>query len=232
MIQSKENEQIKYLNKLKLKKYRDLENKFLVFGDHLILEAKNTNSIVDIYTSNPNKGGTLVSKEIMKELNFTLTPYDILAVCHKVDLDINSNKVLVLEDVQDPDNVGVLLRSALAFGFDKVLLSNKSADVYNDKTIRASKGAFFYLDIKRVVLLEEVIKYKNDGYHVYITDVDGSSDLLLSNKALLVLGNEGQGISDEMAAISNSSLSIKTNTVESLNVNVAGSILMYEWSKI
>lgn len=232
MIISKDNETIKYLKKLKQKKYRDAENKFLVFGDHLVSEALNNGKVLNIYTSNENKEGILITDNIMKELNFTETPYDILAVCEKVDKDFKSDKILVLEDVQDPDNVGALLRSASAFGFSTVLLSNKCADCYNEKTIRASKGAIFHLDIKRVDVYKKINELKELGYVVYTTDVRGTNKGKLLDNCVLVLGNEGQGVSDQMQSLADYKLTIKTKNVESLNVAIAGSILMYEWSKI
>lgn len=232
MIISKDNEKIKYINKLKQKKHRDKENKFLVFGDDLILEAKKHDVIIEVYTSNPNKGGTLVSKELMKQLNYTVTPFDTLAICHKLLEKEPSSLILLLEDVQDPDNVGALLRSASAFNFTTVILSNKSADLYNDKTVRASKGALFDLNIIRTDVISKAEELKSLGYKLYITDVNGSESPKLAAKSVLVLGNEGSGVSTQMKELADESLTIKTSNVESLNVNVAGSILMYEWSKL
>lgn len=232
MITSKENEKIKYLRKLKTKKYRDLENRFLVFGNHLIEEAYKHGEIEEIFTSNPNYEGTLISNELMKELNFTQSPYDILAVCKKANKNINSNKILMLEDVQDPNNLGALLRSASAFGFKHIIISNHSADVYNDKTIRASQGAIFHLKIERTNLIDKIKEYQKLGYKVYATDVNGSNQPQLSNKAILILGNEGRGISESILNLANETITIKTQTVESLNVVIAGSILMYEWSRL
>lgn len=233
MIISKDNEKIKLLNKLKLKKHRDKENKFIIFGEDLILEAKNHGNIIEIFTSNPNKGGTLISKELMKTLNFTETPFDTLAIVDKLNKEELSNNILILEDVQDPSNVGALIRSAAAFGFETVILSNKSADIYNDKTIRASKGSIFHINIIRTDIYEIIKSLKSEDYFVYVTDLEGTSDFTnLQKKCVLILGNEGQGISEEAISLANETLTIKTKNVESLNVNVAGAILMYEWSKL
>lgn len=233
MILSKDNSRIKLLQKLKLKKYRDSESLFLVFGDHLITEAKKHGVVLEVYTSNPSKGGTLISKDIMSNLNYTETPFDTLAVCKKLEEKELTSLILVLEDVQDPDNVGALLRSASAFGFETVILSNKCADIYNDKTIRASKGALFHLNIIRSKdIIDTVSNLGNEGYSIYTTDLNASKSLELKEKSILVLGNEGQGISVEMSKLANYNLVINTKNVESLNVSVAGAILMYEWSKL
>lgn len=214
-----------------MKKYRDLHEEFIVFGDHLITEAIKSNSVAELYTSNPNKEGILISEQLMKELNETVTAFDQLALVKKTRKTIESDKILVLEDVQDPDNVGALLRSALAFGFNKVILSNKSADIYNDKTIRSSQGALFHLDIERTDVIGALKDLKNKDYKVITTMLNGSSEFPKANKIALVMGNEGSGISSEVELLSDFKLTIKTSGVESLNVLVAGSILMYEGSK-
>ncbi|MDY0277505.1 MAG: RNA methyltransferase [Acholeplasma sp.] len=232
MITSSENEKIKLLKKLKLKKYRDQENRFLVFGEHLIEEANKYNCIEEVFTSNENKEGTLISPILMKTINFTETPYDRVALCKKVINNIKSDKILVLEDVQDPDNVGALLRSASAFGFMHIILSDRCADIYNEKTIRASKGALFHLNIERSRnIINEVTKLQHLNYKVYSTGVKGTKEYNVDRKIVLVLGNEGSGVSKELMTISDYEVVIKTKNVESLNVAIAGSILMYEWSK-
>lgn len=231
MIKSKDSKTIKHLKKLKMKKYRDLHNEFIVFGDHLISEALKHNVIIDIYTSNIDKEGILISEQLMKDLNDTVTPFDQLALVKKNNITKSSNKVLVLEDVQDPSNVGALLRSALAFGFNKVIVSNKSADIYNDKTIRSSQGAIFSLDIERTDVIGALKDLKTKGYKVITTMLNGSNEFPKASKIALVMGNEGSGISNEVELLSDYKLTIKTEGVESLNVLVAGSILMYEGSK-
>lgn len=231
LIESKQNPQIKHLNKLNQKKYRDEYNEFLVYGEKLVSLAKEKGIVKEVYTSNPNKGGILITKKLMGELSVTKTDYDILAICEKKNHPIDSNKILVLEDIQDPTNVGALLRSALAFNFKHVILSNKCADIYNDKTIRASGGALFSLFVERNDIYQKINKYKKEGYKVYGADAHKSGTKIdKSTKSILVLGNEGMGLSNEIKPLIDSFINIPTNEVESLNVSVAGSILMYEWS--
>lgn len=231
MIESTSNEKYKHLKKLiEQKKYRDENDEFVVFGEHLIEEAKKHSKISAIYTTNNEKSGVLISKNLMKELSQTVTPFERLAVVKKVNKDIESDKVLVLEDVQDPNNVGALLRSAAAFGFKKVLVSSKTADIYNDKVIRASQGSIFHLDIKRCDIYKEILNLKNKGFNVVVADIDANSEIELFDKIVLILGNEGNGITETAKSLADSIVTIKTEIVESLNVSVAGSILMYEWS--
>lgn len=231
MIKSKDNEKYKSLKKLKQKKYRDRSNLFLVFGDHLIDEAKKHGTIIEIFTTNEDKEGTLIDFELMKELSFTETIFESLALCEKKDKEFNNTNVLILEDVQDPDNVGALIRSASAFNFMHVIVSNNSADVYNDKTIRASQGAIFHVKIERTNIYDKVLELKEKGYYIYATDVSGTNGLKNKEKIGLVLGNEGSGVSSEIRKIADESLTIKTSNVESLNVSIAGAILMYEVGK-
>lgn len=230
MITSKENQQIKYINKLKQKKYRDLENKFLIFGDHLIESAIKANLSLDIYTSNPDKKGTLISANLMRYLSFVDSPQDTLAIVSKLTSKPYSNKILILEDVQDPDNVGALIRSAVGFGFTTIISSLKSADFYNEKTIRASQGALFFANLIRTNVIKEIETLKAKNYHIIATSPHTQSDIKnqsQQDKIVLVLGNEGSGISKKVADLSDALVKINTQTIESLNVSVAGAICMY-----
>lgn len=230
MITSKENSKVKHLKKLSNKKYRDETGEFLIFGEHLIEEAEKHSKIKELYTTNNEKKGLLITKSIMSHISPLKSITERVAIVDKLNIKFESNKVLILEDVQNPNNVGALLRSASAFGFKKVILSNRCADIYNEKTISASKGAIFHLDITRTDIYEEIKKLKKDGYHVIATSLTAKGSPSYENKIALVLGNEGQGISDKARNLADSFQMIKTETVESLNVVVAGSILMYEWS--
>lgn len=232
MITSRQNNQFKYWMRLKQNKYRNEEQEFLVYGPHLVEEALKAGVVKEIITSNQFTEGTLIAEELMRELSVTETPYDIAALCIIVEERKESSKILILEDVQDPDNVGALIRSAAAFGFNHVILSNKTANIHNDKVIRASKGSIFQISHEVADVYSAVDNLKKEGYKIYTTDVRGSSNEISSGKVALVLGNEGSGISDKMRNMADEVISIPTETVESLNVSIAGAILMYEWSKI
>ena len=162
-IDSLNNNYIKELLKLKLKKYRDAEKKFLVEGYHLVEEAKDNLVevlIVDEKDIVEGVSNILVTKEIIKKLSFSETPQMIIGVCKYLSYNENENfnKVLLLDGLQDPGNIGTLIRSALGFGIDLVVLSNDSVDLYNDKLIRSSQGALFKVktvqkDIKEMISL-------------------------------------------------------------------------------
>lgn len=232
LITSKQNKSFKLWKNLKIKKYRDAQGMFLVYGKHLIEKAKEHQAIEEILTTNVHSSDTVLSKELMDELQQAETYFDDIAVCKKKNPVIHSNKILMLDDVQDPDNVGALIRSAAAFGFLHVIVSLKSADFYNEKTIRASKGSIFDVYLERRPLEPAVHELINEGYEIVYADAHDQGESQQIEKIVLVLGNEGHGISEEIKALSNRSIHIPTKNVESLNVSVAGGILMYEWRNL
>jgi TrmH family RNA methyltransferase len=232
LITSKQNKLFKLAKNLILKKYRDIHGLFLVYGNHLVEEAKKHQAIFEILTTDENKQGLLISKELMDELNQSETSFDMIAICKKINKKIESNKILMLDDVQDPDNVGALIRSAAAFGFLHVVLSLKSADFYNEKVIRASKGAIFNVYLERRPLKDMITEYKELGYQIVVADAHQKTKSINPDKVILILGNEGKGISYEIKDEADFSVRIDTINVESLNVSVAGAILMHEWRNI
>ncbi len=227
MITSKQNKNFKLYQSLKYKKYRDQHGLFLAYGKHLVDAAKAKGFVHEIITSNTDIEGTLYDEVLFKEFQQAETYFDVIAVCKKVTNPLTSNRVLLLDDVQDPDNVGALIRSASAFGFLHILLSPQCADLYNEKTVRASKGAIFDVYVERKPLHEALVQLKQQGYHLLYADAHETGDPSFHDKTVLILGNEGHGISESIKAISDGAVHIDTKRVESLNVSVAGAILMY-----
>lgn len=232
MISSKDNQKIKWLFKLQTKKYRDQSNSFLVYGDHALEEARKNGFAMEVYTSNLNKDGILISEVLMKELSLTETPTDVLAICKKKEYPTLSNKILMLDDVQDPGNLGTLIRSAVGFGFNTIIASLQTVDFYHERTIRATQGNIFYASLIKAPLVERINQLKKLGYKIYATSSYASTklkDVKPYEKAVLILGNEGQGVKEELLMMSDERVMIETKSIESLNVGVAGSIIMYEW---
>ena len=181
----------------------------------------------------PEVKQTLVSEEVLQKLAFSPSPSGIIGLAKQSDNhNVNPEKVLILDRVQDPGNVGTLLRSALSFGYHKVYLISGSASPYSYKVIAASQGALFRLDIEEVndgeVLLKEL---KEQGYFVLGSALKNAVPLKelkrQAGKLALILGNEGQGISENLLALSCVNVKIEMEDMESLNVGVAGGILMY-----
>lgn len=229
LITSKQNSKFKYWMKLKIKKYRDEYRQFLVFGEHQIEKAKQSGLIEEMVTSNENVTGTLISIDLMKDLQLAETFFDTLAVCKFNDQKMKSSRVLFLDDIQDPDNLGALIRSAAAFGFHQVITSHKSADFYNEKTIRAAKGSIFDVELSRGPIVDYIKQYKALGFKIIGADAHGTKQHISYDQLGLVLGNEGHGLSSEVKALCDAFYTIDTMKVESLNVSVAGGILMHQW---
>lgn len=236
-ITSMQNQLVKLYASLKQKKNRELHRLFILEGMDLLLEANKANAIKTIlYVDelplvNDSIEFIEVTPEIIKKISMQVTPGKFIAICKFLEEDLErGNYVVALDGVQDPGNGGTILRSAIAFGFDELLLSNDSFDIYNDKFLRASKGSIFNVKIKRLNLKNELEKRKNEGYQIITTSVVDSTsfdDFEYQNKLCLVLGNEGQGISEEIFKLSSGSVHIPMSSkMESLNVGVAASIIM------
>ena len=228
-ITSINNQLIKDTAKLHKKKFRDATGLFLIEGYHLYEEALKVGNIKTIFTTDEGISGEKVfhvTDEVLEKLAQTKSPQKVLTVCRKITADKLSNRVLVLEKLQDPGNLGTLMRSALAFGFTTIVLDN-TVDIYNDKVLRSTQGAIFNLNIIEMETLEFLQKHPE--YKSYSTSMKGEpmSEINKSEKLALILGNEGAGVSEDVLAKTTKNITIKTTEVDSLNVGVAGSILMH-----
>ena len=240
VITSLNNEHIKELNKLKEKKYRDLTNTFLIEGEHLVYEAIKRNLVKELIVLDgkdffcDGASITYVSPEVMKKLSSMDSFPSVIGVCNKKKEGMIGDRVLILDDIQDPGNLGTMIRSSVAFDIDTIILSPRTVDLYNSKVIRSTQGMLFHVNIV-VKELEDTIKsLKEEGYKIYGTKVDNGTDIKdidVCAKYALVIGNEGNGMSRVVSDLCDEYLYIKMNdSVESLNAGVAASILLYELS--
>ena len=238
VVTSVNNEHIKEINKLKEKKHRDLTNTFLIEGEHLVIEANKNHLIKELIVLEgididiDNVKTTYVSKEVMKKLSSMDSYPNVIGICNKKeDEEINGN-VLILDDIQDPGNLGTIIRSSVAFNIDTIILSPKTVDMYNSKVIRSTQGMLFHINIIVKDLEMAINKLKEDNYIIYGTKVDNGKDVREINnisKFALIIGNEGNGMSDKVSNLCDEYLYIKmNNNVESLNAGVAASILLYD----
>lgn len=232
MITSVDNPTVKKLAKLAQKKYRDSELMFIVEGEHLVETAQKNGYVKSIYATEAFKKypyAELVGTHVMKKITDAKNPPKIIALCDKLKEKPLTNKVLILEHIQDPGNLGTLLRSALAFGFNTVIL-DQTADLYNPKVLRSTQGALFDLSIRFMSTLDFIKTHKD--YTTYATHVKPKKNQLQKplEKIALILGNEGSGIKEETLKACDITISIPTQKVESLNVAIAGSIIMHALS--
>ena len=233
MIESVNNSKIKEYSKLQSKKYRDETGLFIVEGTHLVEEALKKTQAVEIYSL--DESYTQVSESVMKKLSSLNTPPQVLAICKKLEeKEINGN-ILILDNLQDPGNLGTIIRSAVAFNIDTIIVSKDSVDFYNVKTLRASEGMVFNINIVVKDLSEVIPELTSNGYKVYTTNVESGTNLDLIDipeKYAIVMGNEGNGVREEIAELCNEAIYIPMNdTCESLNVAIATSIILYEFSR-
>ena len=229
MITSKNNTFFKLYKSLMVKKYRDQHGLFLVYGKHLIEAARHHGALKTIITDNPDLEGTLMDPALFKELQQTETHIEQIGVCEKINPKIVSRRVLILEDIQDPDNLGALIRSASAFGFLHVIMSPKCADLYNEKAIRASKGALFDVYVERLSLEPAIMELKKQGYQMLCTSPHKGTTGFPDTHLAVILGNEGRGVSLRIQELADHWISIETQRVEILNVSVAGGFIMHQW---
>lgn len=236
-ITSVNNNHIKELCKLKEKKYRDSTNTFLIEGEHLIYEAYKAGLLLEVLPLidedfSMDAKITFINREVMRKLSSTDSIPNVIGVCKKREEKEIGNKVLVLDDIQDPGNLGTIIRSSLAFGIDTVVLSPKTVDLYNSKVLRSAQGMIFHSNIIVRELIPFIKKLKDDNYIIYGTKVDGGIDVRDIDKKkryAIVIGNEGQGVSSDIESLCDYNLYIAMdNDVESLNASVAASIIMYE----
>lgn len=239
-ITSLTNSKIKELAKLKDKKYRDEKGLFLIEGEDIILEAKKNNILELILTSDEKYKDDIeviyVTPSIIEKLSSTKTPQGLIGVCKKPsNSTILTNKIVLLDGLQDPSNVGAIIRSAKAFGFDTLMLTNDTVDIYNEKLIRSSKGYSFSMNIIKDDINSLLKLLKQNKYYIVTSALKNSKSLNAvekNDKIAIIIGNEGKGVSQESINGANIVVKIEMNEdVESLNASVAAAILMYETSK-
>ena len=236
LITSANNDTVKELVKLKDKKYRDMNDVFFVEGKDmcdlayeygLLREIYILDGYDNIYDGIPI---TYVSESVMKKISDMKSISEYFGVCSKkVENDIG-NRLLILDNIQDPGNLGTIIRSALAFNFDTLVLSTGTVDLYNPKVVRSTKGMLFGINI----IVRDLPKFMTelDDYTIYGTDVnDGINikDEKIPEKVAIVIGNEGNGISTEVKKLCHKFIYLNmSNECESLNAGVSASIIMYE----
>ncbi|MCW3162270.1 TrmH family RNA methyltransferase [Chryseobacterium oryctis] len=229
---------IKILQSLDKKKFRQKYNLFLVEGNKIICELFNSNfKIKEIFSTDPQKLDrtsvpiTHISENELKKISFLQHPKDSVAVCWLNEKEIQEDKniQLVLDGIQDPGNLGTIIRLADWFGIEQIICSEDTVDFYNPKVIMASMGSFTRVNI----VYTNLIEYLSNTQNVNIgTDMEGENIYTFQKpeKINLILGNEGNGMRTETEKLLQKSISIprfgKSQSTESLNVSMAAGIIL------
>ena len=241
VITSLENDKVKELVKLQKKKYRDLTGTFLVEGEHLVEEVFKSGLVINVicledYNCNYDIPVMYVSYDVMKKISSSDTPPAIMALCRKKDDSIIGNRIVILDNIQDPGNLGTIIRSSVSFNVDTIVLSPNSVDLYNPKVLRSTQGMFCHINIVYADIIETINMLHEKDFIVYGTNVVDGVDVRSVSPSkywALVMGNEGSGVSSEILDLCDNNLYIKMNSkVESLNVSIACSILLYELGRL
>lgn len=233
-IMSKNNQKIKDACALKMKKARQEKGLFLMEGIKNLDMALKFGVVKQIYTSIglPKLKQDIecykVNDEVLKKLANSENPEGVVFVCEQLKPKKDPKdyrKIVYLDQINDPGNLGTILRTAVAFNYDAVILSKSSVDLYNEKVVAASKGALFLID----AFYDDIANYISNRT-VIVSALDGAIPLSNCEKPkdfVLVLGNESHGVSPENIALANRITKIEMNdAIDSLNVAVAGGILM------
>lgn len=237
VISSKENEFIKHIKKLKDKKYRDISNEYLIEGIKILEEAiKEKANIKQIIICDDCEKTSNIPKELMYEiakqecvyvtskLFNTLTevsnPQGILAIVEKNNvqeklnigsIDFNQDIILALDDIQDPGNLGTILRTVDSIGINQILVSKGTADAYNPKVVRSTMGAIFRVKIIECENLEQTLKeIKKHKFEILITSLQTTNSIydIKYNKKVLVIGNEANGVSENIQRLADKKIKI------------------------
>lgn len=236
-IESLQNTKVKEWNKLKEKKYRDQQNEFLIEGDHLLKEALKKGVVKEIIAVDPIfKEDILpfyeVTESIMKKLTSQKSPPKVIAVCEKISPNLINGQVCLLDNIQDPGNLGTIIRSAFAFSINTIIISEDTVDLYNEKVIRSSEGMIFHVNIIRGNIKYWINNLKQLGYTTYGTDVTNGINLkkiAFKEKSAIIIGSEGNGMKKEHQKLCDEIIYIPMeNNCESLNAAIATSIIFYE----
>ncbi|PLR82370.1 TrmH family RNA methyltransferase [Bacillus sp. V33-4] len=248
-IHSLSNPQVKQWKKLLTKKERDKTRTFLVEGFHLVEEALASDGrvlelIVSEDTDIPTRWNygetpiTTVTAEIIKAISDTEAPQGVLAVCQQeqaVQPDFNGRTFLLIDAVQDPGNLGTMIRTADAAGLDVVVVGDGSVDMYNPKVLRSAQGSHFHLPVIRASLFEWLDKLQGQNIPVYGTALENGvnfSEVTPRESFALLVGNEGSGVNRDLLEKTTKNLFIPIHgKSESLNVAVAAGILLYYLKK-
>ena len=254
LITSKDNEMVKHIKKLADKKYRDQNNCYIVEGIKLVEEAIQEEAQIEkiVICEESTKTSEIskslmyeiakydciyVSDKIFKTLTQVMNPQGILAVVKKnkerPTIKYDEDIIVALDDIQDPGNLGTILRTVDSIGLKQLIVSKGTADAFNPKVVRSSMGAIFRVEVIEVENLKETIEsIKRNKYELIVTSLQTESSIydIDYTKKIIVIGNEANGVSQEIQDMADKKIKIPMlGKTESLNASVATAIILYEY---
>lgn len=240
-IDSLTNAQVKTWVSLHQAKHRKESGTFLVEGDHLVQEALKAGAVdlllLKVGRDNPapQVKSVVLSDKVFKKVSQLESAGSIMALC-RLDFQkkISGQRLILCDRIQDPGNLGTIIRSATAFGFDGILCSEDCVDFTNEKVIRSTQGALFHIALAQADLALTIKALQENGVLVYGTSLDKAIPLTQVSPTApmaFVLGNEGSGVSKDLLALCDQNLVIESHAFESLNVAVAAGILCHHFRK-
>lgn len=254
IISSKDNEFIKDIKKLKDKKYRDMTKQFIVEGIKLIKEAiEEKADIKQIVICDNCQNSDIIPKDLMYEIakfeciyvtenifkmiSDVNTPQGILAIIGRTsteaEIDYTQDIIVALDDIQDPGNLGTILRTVDSIGLNQILVSKGTADAYNPKVVRSTMGAIFRVKIIECENLKNTLKeIKKHKFELITTSLQTENSIydINYNKKVIIIGNEANGVEQDIQDMSDIKVKIPMlGRTESLNASVATGIVLYEY---
>jgi len=234
VINSPTNFRVLQWAKLKQKIQRDKQKQFIAEGYHCLAEAIKENCLIESISTEPNAPFGVphhqVSYEVLAKLSSMATPAKVLGICKMQPTRAAGDKILLIDQVHHPGNLGTIIRNGVAFGVDTVV-AHASVDVYNPKVVQASQGMLFHVNILKKPLREYIVDIKVQGYQIIGTDVRGGVPLHIvraARKHALLLGSEGEGVGTDLLSMCDTKVHIPMKPAcESLNVGVAAGIILY-----
>lgn len=253
-ISSKDNELIKHIKKLKDKKERDLSNEYIIEGIKLIQEAIQENAKIkqiiicddcektesipkDLMYEIAKQECIYVTNKVFDSITEVMNPQGILAIIEKqskeMQIDDKQDIILALDDIQDPGNLGTILRTADSIGLTQILVSKGTADSYNPKVVRSTMGAIFRVKIIECEDLAKTLKeIKKHKFEIVVSSLQTDNSIYDINyhKKVIVIGNEANGVKKEIQDLADKKIKIPMlGKTESLNASVATGIILYEY---
>ncbi len=262
VISSKDNEFIKHIKKLKDKKYRDLNNEYIIEGIKIIEEAinekanikqvvicddceKTSNIPKDLMYEIAKQECVYVTSKLFESLTDVTNPQGILAIVEKnatksmvagaemQEIDATQDIIVALDDIQDPGNLGTILRTVDSIGINQILVSKGTADSYNPKVVRSTMGAIFRVKIIECEDLEKTLKQiKKHKFQIVVTSLQTDNSIydIDYKKKVIVIGNEANGVEEKIQNIADKKVKIPMlGKTESLNASVATGVILYEY---